>query len=498
MNIKDAKTQIKNAMRAYFTKDEHGNYVIPVQKQRPVFLMGPPGIGKTAIMEQIAAEMGVGLLTYSMTHHTRQSALGLPFIEHKVYQGQEFDISEYTMSEIIASVYELMESTGTTEGILFLDEINCVSETLTPIMLQFLQYKVFGRHSVPEGWIVVTAGNPPEYNQSVREFDIVTWDRLKRIDCEPDFEVWKEYAIGAGVHPSVLTYLEIRPEDFYSIESTVDGKTFVTARGWDDLSQMIILYEYNDIAVDEKLVRQYVQDPKIAKRFSVYYDLFNKYKSDYQVEAILRGEISEEITARAKEANFDERISFIGLLSDAVFREMKRVTDKDTMIKNLLQTLKVFRKRALEEDPSEVMGELIAGKESELTKGRKAGSLSQDECAIITDEIEALTREMNLIAGEKDGRAAFAAVKKDFDEIVKSSKDDAQTVKQELSNMFRFCEEAFGEGQELFLVTNNLTVSDHGTRFLSRYGCDEYFRHNKDLMLYDKEKEIDAYLEGLD
>lgn len=498
MNIKDAKTQIKNAMRAYFTKDEHGNYVIPVQKQRPVFLMGPPGIGKTAIMEQIAAEMGVGLLTYSMTHHTRQSALGLPFIEHKVYQGQEFDISEYTMSEIIASVYELMESTGTTEGILFLDEINCVSETLTPIMLQFLQYKVFGRHSVPEGWIVVTAGNPPEYNQSVREFDIVTWDRLKRIDCEPDFEVWKEYAIGAGVHPSVLTYLEIRPEDFYSIESTVDGKTFVTARGWDDLSQMIILYEYNDIAVDEKLVRQYVQDPKIAKRFSVYYDLFNKYKSDYQVEAILRGEISEEITARAKAASFDERISFIGLLSDAVSREMKRVTDKDTMIKNLLQTLKVFRKRALEEDPSEVMGELIAGKESELTKGRKTGSLSQDECAIITDEIEALTRQMNLIAGEEDGKTAFAAVKRDFDEIVKSSKDDAQSVKQELSNMFRFCEEAFGEGQELFLVTNNLTVSDHGTRFLSRYGCDEYFRHNKDLMLYDKEKEIDAYLEGLD
>ena len=498
MNIKDAKTQIKNAMRAYFTKDEHGNYVIPVQKQRPVFLMGPPGIGKTAIMEQIAAEMGVGLLTYSMTHHTRQSALGLPFIEHKVYQGQEFDISEYTMSEIIASVYELMESTGTKEGILFLDEINCVSETLTPIMLQFLQYKVFGRHSVPEGWIVVTAGNPPEYNQSVREFDIVTWDRLKRVDCEPDFEVWKEYAISAGVHPSVLTYLEIRPEDFYSIESTVDGKTFVTARGWDDLSQMIILYEYNDITVDEKLVRQYVQNPKIAKRFSVYYDLFNKYKSDYQVEAILQGDISEDIAARAKAANFDERISFIGLLSDAVSREMKRVTDKDTMIKNLLQTLKVFRKRALEEDPSEIMGELIAGRESELTKGRKAGSLSQDECDIITDEIEALTRQMNLIAGEEDGKAAFAVVKKDFDEIVRSSKDDAQTVKQELSNMFRFCEEAFGEGQELFLVTNNLTVSDHGTRFLSRYGCDEYFRHNKDLMLYDKEKEIDAYLEGLD
>ena len=127
MNIKEAKEEIKNAMTAYFTKDEMGNYMIPIEKQRPVFLMGPPGVGKTAVMEQVAAEMGVGLLSYSMTHHTRQSALGLPFIVHKNYGGQEFDVSEYTMSEIISSVYELMEETGIREGILFLDEINCVS-----------------------------------------------------------------------------------------------------------------------------------------------------------------------------------------------------------------------------------------------------------------------------------------------------------------------------------------------------------------------------------
>ena len=96
MNIKQAKEQIKNAMTAYFTKDELGRYVIPVERQRPVFLIGAPGIGKTAIMEQIAQELDVALLSYSMTHHTRQSALGLPFISHKVYDGVAYDISEYT------------------------------------------------------------------------------------------------------------------------------------------------------------------------------------------------------------------------------------------------------------------------------------------------------------------------------------------------------------------------------------------------------------------
>ena len=205
MNIKEAKEQIKNAVTAYFSKDEFGNYEIPIERQRPVFLMGAPGIGKTAIIEQIAQEMGIGLVSYSMTHHTRQSALGLPLIIQKDYGGEKYSVSEYTMSEIIASVYDLIEETGIKEGILFLDEINCVSETLAPSMLQFLQYKVFGRHKVPDGWIVVTAGNPPQYNKSVREFDIATWDRLKRIDIEPDFETWKEYALKKRMHGSVVT-----------------------------------------------------------------------------------------------------------------------------------------------------------------------------------------------------------------------------------------------------------------------------------------------------
>ena len=174
MNIKQAKEQIQNAMKAYFTKDTFGNYCIPIEKQRPIFLMGPPGIGKTAIMEQISRELGIGLVSYSMTHHTRQSALGLPFIAQREFEGQSFSVSEYTMSEIIASVYKCMTDTGCREGILFLDEINCVSETLAPAMLQFLQYKIFGMHQVPAGWVVVTAGNPPEYNKSVREFDVVT------------------------------------------------------------------------------------------------------------------------------------------------------------------------------------------------------------------------------------------------------------------------------------------------------------------------------------
>ncbi len=166
MNIQEAKQEIIHTLQAYLRKDDAGNYMFPALHERPIRLMGPQGIGKTAIMEQVARRCGVGLVAYTITHHTRQSAIGLPHIEEKTYGGQVMSVTEYTMSEIIASVYETMERTGCQEGILFLDEINCVSETLAPTMLQFLQNKTFGTHRVPEGWVIVAAGNPPEYNKS--------------------------------------------------------------------------------------------------------------------------------------------------------------------------------------------------------------------------------------------------------------------------------------------------------------------------------------------
>ena len=214
MNIKRAKEEIKNCIEAYLLKDGRGEYLLPAVRQRPILLMGPPGIGKTQIMEQIARECQVGLVSYTITHHTRQSAIGLPFIVEKEYAGRPCSVTEYTMSEIVASIYDRMEETGLKEGILFIDEINCVSETLAPMMLQFLQCKTFGNHRIPDGWIIVTAGNPPEYNKSVREFDIATLDRIKKIDVEADYKVWKEYAVMTDIHPAVTAYLEARPNIF--------------------------------------------------------------------------------------------------------------------------------------------------------------------------------------------------------------------------------------------------------------------------------------------
>ena len=308
MNIQEAKEEIKKTVKAYTARTETGTFCIPVKRQRPVLLIGPPGIGKTAIVEQIARECSLGLVSYTMTHHTRQSAIGLPVLRQREFQGKEYTVTAYTMSEIIASVYAQIEQSGCHEGILFLDEINCVSETLMPAMLQFLQYKTFGSHRLPEGWVIVAAGNPSSYNRSVREFDTVTLDRVKRMEVEPDLEVWKRYALVRGLHPAVLSFLDLRPECFYVMEAGRKG--FVTGRGWEDLSEMLFTLEGLGLSVEEVLFGQYLQEEETARTFAFYYRLYEKWNRRIHPERILMGEYLEEAehSGELPGLPFDERL----------------------------------------------------------------------------------------------------------------------------------------------------------------------------------------------
>ena len=356
MNIKRAKEEIKNTIEAYLTRDEYGAYAIPVIRQRPVLLIGPPGVGKTQIMEQISQECQIGLVSYTITHHTRQSAIGLPYIEEKIYDSKRYSVTEYTMSEIVGAIYEKMEQTGLHEGILFIDEINCVSETLAPTMLQFLQCKTFGNHSIPEGWVIVAAGNPPEYNKSVREFDIVTLDRIKLIYVEPDFAVWREYASQVNIHPAILSYLEVKKQYFCQIETTVDGKLFATPRGWEDLSRLMEVYEKLEKTVDRDVIFQYIQHAKIAKDFANYLELYYKYEDDYRLEEILSGVIRESTCDKLSSAPFDEKVSVISLLQAKLDSVFKALVEKEAlleMLKGVLQQMDPEKNRA-EHGPEEL------------------------------------------------------------------------------------------------------------------------------------------------
>lgn len=495
MNIKRAKQEIKDTVAAYLAKDEFGAYEIPSIRQRPMLLIGPPGIGKTQIMEQVAQECQIGLVAYTITHHTRQSAVGLPFIEHKMYGGKEYAVTEYTMSEIVASVYDRIEKSGMPEGILFIDEINCVSETLAPTMLQFLQGKAFGNHKIPEGWIIVAAGNPPEYNKSVREFDIVTMDRIRRIDVEPDLPVWKEYAKTAGVHPSILSYLNVRPQNFCQIETTVDGKRFVTPRGWEDLSELIWIYEKQERKMDRELVGEYIQFPKIAKDFANYLELYYKYRDDYQVEQVLEGHISEAAVDKLQRASFDERISVVSLLLSGLNEKFRNVIRMEEMMSLRMEQMKKLQSgsgSALA-DALSALAENFHAEWSRLLENSLLSRAQLRTYRAVSAKLEDDLMELRK-SGITDWNEGFAFLRERFGADSDRYEELFDEAGEALEHAFDFMEAAFAGSQELVLFVTELNTGAYSVHFLKDYECERYYQYNRDLLFSQEEQEIEELL----
>ncbi|MCX4376820.1 MAG: AAA family ATPase [Lachnospiraceae bacterium] len=500
MNIKEAKDEIARSVEIYLDKNEFGEYNIPYMKQRPIFMIGAPGIGKTAIMEQIASELGIALVSYSMTHHTRQSAIGLPLIEERQYDGEAVKVSEYTMSEIIASVYRVMEESGKREGILFLDEINCLSETLAPAMLLFLQYKTFGNRRLPEGWVIVTAGNPPQYNKSVKEFDVATLDRLKCFSIEEDFGIWKSYAYQNGIHASIITFLEINPEWFYSIRTTVDGVQYVTARGWEDLSLAIGIYEKKKFDVNRNLVQQYITDTEIAGKFSIYYDLFKKYKSEYKVEDILHGILSQALLERVEKAGFDERISLLGLILENLNIQFDQTVHQEMVLERVVKILRIAKKETTEKENVNIIQLLdknCAAIQAEKESAEAANSLNNNQKREYRDVIALLKEYMTECVKTEEPKKQFQRIKKRFDSLAKNHQNHAEEVKEYLENAFSFLAQAWGNGQEMILFMTELTANADSMHFIELWGSTSYFQYNQDLLIYDVHQKLQREITDL-
>lgn len=489
MNIASAKKQIENAVNIYLQKDALEHYKVPLVHQRPVFVQGAPGLGKTAIMRQISEELNIGLVTYSMTHHTRQSAIGLPMIVEREYGGRTYSVSEYTMSEIIASVYECMEKTGCKEGILFLDEINCISETLSPAMLLFLQYKTFGGHTLPEGWVVVTAGNQARYNKSVRDFDAATRDRLKYIVVEPDYESFKGYALQRNIARSIISYLDIRQDNFYVVETTAEGFSVVTPRSWEDLSQSIYMHEELEIGVDIDLISQYIQNKAVARDFSIYYELYHKYCSTYDIKGILNHRYDEKTVEEARKARLDERMTLVGLLLESVLHEMHDCNIEHDSLKIVKEQLMPYKDKILKEESNipELEQTAILKKMQETVRKQAETIHEERETEILTIAYAKLQEmEQALADAKQEAKECKAYYRKQIERL----KLNVLDTQKKIGNLLEFLKETFGEGSELGLAVNDLTSAPEAAAFIGQFLSMDYFEASNHLQLHRREEEL--------
>ena len=142
----------------------------------------------------------------------------------------------------------------------------------------------------------------------------------------------------------------------------------------------------------------------------------------------------------------------------------------------------------------------IEGIRKGIERGKLASTMSVDTQYACHGTI-AMLEDMLILLGQKmpaDGTVAFKLLKGEFDKHTKALKKQAADAGKQLSNAFVFCQEVFGEGQEMLILVTELTISQYGARFISRYGCKEYFSHNKELLFYERQKEIITQLETLE
>lgn len=309
--IKETKNEIKNGIRGYLLKDKDGKYLCRKENRIPFYLEGKPGIGKTQIVKQVADELGIGFVSFSITHHTRNSLLGLPVITD--FAGGKY--TEYTMSEIIASVIE-RQAAGEEEGILLLDEFNCASDTIMPTMLSFLQTRNIGRHELPEGWSMVLCGNPGEYNKSARKMDAVIMDRLRRIKVEYSLKDFFEYAAEMKLHRSIQEFLETYSQYFYRCNTNEGKDEIVTARSWENLSHAIKAYEILKQNIDEKMIGQYIKSEEIAHAFYNFYWMTLEKMETKDIQDIMQKKNIKMHLQKANEQELQYRWKLVDILGN--------------------------------------------------------------------------------------------------------------------------------------------------------------------------------------
>ena len=328
----------------------------------------------------------------------------------------------------------------------------------------------------------MAAGNPPEYNKSVREFDVVTLDRIKMIDVEANYDVWKEYAYKAGIHPAVLAYLEIRQNHFYKMETTVDGKAFVTARGWEDLSEFIKAYESLGKTIDRDVIYQYIRHMGIAKEFANYLELYRKYKNDYKIDEILNGSFTEDMLEKLKFAPFDERLSIVHLLHGKLNELFVKYAKTDAYVGELFSWLKDYMENGSLE-------ETLKKAQNAFQERKKAEQISKEEEHIWKQVIEKLELYVKQLKKEKPEdeekavRAWFKAETENREQLV-------EHISEALLNAFDFMEAAFGEGQEMVVFITELNVNFYSARFIRENGCDPYYKYNKGLLFDERQEGI--------
>lgn len=232
-----------------------------IKIQRPVFMWGPPGIGKSDIVKQIGDEQGREVIDVRLSLWEPTDIKGIPY-----YNADEKSMTWAAPAELPVDP----ESTA----ILFLDELNSAAPATQAAAFQLVLNRRVGTYVLPKGVSIVAAGNREADKGVTYRMPSPLANRFVHLELKSDFDDWLKWATSNKVHEQVVGYVSFAKQDLYDFDPKSPSRAFATPRSWSFVSELLMDDDLDDStltdlisgAVGEGLAVKFMAHRRVAKQ----------------------------------------------------------------------------------------------------------------------------------------------------------------------------------------------------------------------------------------
>ncbi len=244
------------------------------QEKLPAFIWGPPGIGKSSIVKQIANDHAYDFIDLRLSLLDPTDLKGIPFFDKE-------------NNEAVWASPNFLPKDPDSRGILFLDEINTAAPSVQASAYQLVLDRKVGDYTLPEGWSIIAAGNRENDRGVTFRMPPPLANRFVHLEMAVDFEDWKQWAYANNIDETVIGYLSFDESKLFNFDPTRNERSFPTPRSWEYVHKILCS------GVSEQLLHEAVSGA-IGKENSVDFLAFRKVMHQLpDIDAIVRGELKE-------------------------------------------------------------------------------------------------------------------------------------------------------------------------------------------------------------
>ena len=253
--------------------------------KRPIFLWGPPGIGKSEVVSEVTEELGGLMIDLRMAQMEPTDIRGIPFFNrdlNKMDWAPPIDLPD----EDLASQYPLI--------VLFLDEMNSAPPAVQAAGYQLVLNRAVGKYKLPDNVVLVAAGNRDSDKGVTYRMPMPLANRFIHLEMRADFTSWQNWAVNKGIHKDVVGYLSFSKQDLYDFDSKSASRAFATPRSWVFVSDLLkdedmdsdTLFNLVAGSVGDGLATKFMAHRKVAGRMPEPSDILSGKVKDLQVKEI--------------------------------------------------------------------------------------------------------------------------------------------------------------------------------------------------------------------